>query len=159
MSELLPGMGIPAALLTLPNQLPVFASHDVVPFRFTPNLQHFIGECFTEGILVSAMMAIGHALSEPQVGSSRRHLIDTDVLHSWLQSDVGDQLCLFARDEMITWLQARNRTWTVDPPFRTNVQVNIDTIMKRIETMGCKIEHEQVCYCYNDYIVRTSMSS
>jgi len=126
MSELLPGMGIPAALLNLPNQLPVFASHDVVPFRFTPNLQHFIGECFTEGILVSAMMAIGYALSETQ----------SDV-------GVGDQLCLFARDEMITWLQARNRSWTVDLAFRQNVQVNIDTIMKRIETMGCKIEHDQ----------------
>ena len=46
---------------------------------------------------------------------------------------------------MITWLQARNRMWTVDLPFRQNVQVNIDTIMKRIETMGCKIEHDQVC--------------
>ncbi len=68
MSELLPGMGIPATLLSS-NQLPVFASHDVVPFRFTPNLQHFVGECFTEGILVTAMMAMGHALSEPQVGS------------------------------------------------------------------------------------------
>jgi hypothetical protein len=75
MSELLPGMGIPAALLNLPNQLPVFASHDVVPFRFTPNLQHFIGECFTEGILVSAMVAIGRALSEPQVGYCKRDLL------------------------------------------------------------------------------------
>ena len=46
---------------------------------------------------------------------------------------------------MITWLQARSKMWTVDQPFRQNVQVNIDTIMKRIETMGCKIEHEQVC--------------
>lgn len=46
---------------------------------------------------------------------------------------------------MITWLQARSKTWTVDLPFRQNVQVNIDTIMKRIETMGCKIEHDQVC--------------
>ena len=46
---------------------------------------------------------------------------------------------------MITWLQARNRMWTVDLPFRQNVQVNIETIMKRIETMGCKIEHDQVC--------------
>ena len=62
-------MGIPAALLTLQNQLPVFASHDVVPFRFTPNLQYFVGDCFTEGILISAMMAMGHALSEPQVKS------------------------------------------------------------------------------------------
>ncbi len=66
------------------------------------------------------------------------------LLTSSDQSDVGDQLCLFARDEMITWLQARNRTWTVDLAFRQNVQVNIDTIMKRIETMGCKIEHDQV---------------
>jgi transformation/transcription domain-associated protein len=81
MSELLPGMGIPAALLNLPNQLPVFASHDVVPFRFTPNLQHFIGECFTEGILVSAMMAMGHALSEPQVGPSCKGFIRTDILY------------------------------------------------------------------------------
>jgi hypothetical protein len=46
---------------------------------------------------------------------------------------------------MITWLQARSKMWTVDLPFRQNVQVNIDTIMKRIETMGCKIEHDQVC--------------
>jgi transformation/transcription domain-associated protein len=74
MSELLPGMGIPAALLNLPNQLPVFASHDVVPFRFTPNLQHFIGECFTEGILVSAIVAIGQALSDPQVRSSHKEI-------------------------------------------------------------------------------------
>jgi len=118
------GKGERVAIVCLTTKLRSIASHDVVPFRFTPNLQHFIGECFTEGILVSAMVAIGRALSEPQ-------------------SDVGDQLCLFARDEMITWLQARNRTWTVDLPFRQNVQVNIDTIMKRIETMGCKIEHDQ----------------
>ncbi|KAI0268276.1 hypothetical protein BC834DRAFT_968481 [Gloeopeniophorella convolvens] len=126
MSELLPGMGIPAAMMALPNQnqLPVFASHDVVPFRFTPNLQRFVGDYFTEGILISAMMAMGHALSDPQI-------------------DVGDQLSLFARDEMITWMQARGRSWTMDPAFRQNVQVNIDTIMKRIETMGCKIEHDQ----------------
>jgi transformation/transcription domain-associated protein len=81
MSELLPGMGIPAALLNLPNQLPVFASHDVVPFRFTPNLQHFIGECFTEGILVSAMVAIGRALSEPQVGLLQKRFTRTDALY------------------------------------------------------------------------------
>lgn len=45
----------------------MYASNDVVPFRLTPNMQHFLGPIFTEGILVSGIMAIGKALTEPEV--------------------------------------------------------------------------------------------
>lgn len=45
----------------------MFASNDVVPFRFTPNMQHFVGPIYTEGILTSALMAMGRSLTEPEV--------------------------------------------------------------------------------------------
>lgn len=46
---------------------PVFATSDVVPFRLTPNMQQFLGKIFTEGILAPGIMAIGRALTEPEV--------------------------------------------------------------------------------------------
>lgn len=58
MSELLPGVA---------NQAPVFASNDIVPFRFTPNMQKFVGPVFQEGVLVTGIMAIGRCLTEPEV--------------------------------------------------------------------------------------------
>lgn len=46
---------------------PVLASNDAVPFRFTPNMQNFLGPIFTEGVLTSGMLAIGRCLTEPEV--------------------------------------------------------------------------------------------
>lgn len=115
MTELLPGVS---------NQLPVFATSDVVPFRFTPNMQNFVGPIFTEGILASGIMAIGRCITEPEF-------------------DLEQQLCLYGRDEVISWLSMRGRTWTVDQFFRQSVTANIDGIVKRAETMACKLEREQ----------------
>jgi len=115
MSELLPGVA---------NQAPIFASNDTVPFRFTPNMQHFLGPIFTEGILTSGIMAIGRCLTEPEF-------------------DLEQQLCLFARDEVMNWLQGRGKPWTLDISYRSNVAANIDGVVKRAETMACKIEREQ----------------
>jgi transformation/transcription domain-associated protein len=76
MSELLPGLNhldfsVDEVSMSLSegysNQAPIFASHDVVPFRFTPNMQNFLGPAFTEGILTSGLMAIGRSLTEPEV--------------------------------------------------------------------------------------------
>jgi len=49
------------------NQAPVFATSDVVPFRFTPNMQTFIKPIFTDGVLASGIMAIARSLTEPEV--------------------------------------------------------------------------------------------
>ncbi|KAJ7498882.1 hypothetical protein FB451DRAFT_1427318, partial [Mycena latifolia] len=95
---------------------------DVVPFRLTPNLQNFLGPIFTEGILTSGIMAIGRSLTEPEF-------------------DLEQQLCLFSRDEVMTWL--RGRSGNTDPNFRKLVAANIDGVVKRAETMACKTEREQ----------------
>lgn len=50
-------------------QQPVCFTADVVPFRLTPNIQHFIGPVFTEGVLASGIMTIARCLTEPEVGS------------------------------------------------------------------------------------------
>ncbi|KAJ7179098.1 FAT domain-containing protein [Mycena filopes] len=113
MTELVPGMS---------QQLPIFATNDVVPFRLTPNFQNFLGPIFTEGLLTSGIMAIARSLTEPEF-------------------DLEQQLCLFSRDEVMTWL--RSRTPNADANFRKFVGANIDGFVKRAETMACKLEREQ----------------
>ncbi|KAJ7781199.1 hypothetical protein B0H16DRAFT_1671541 [Mycena metata] len=108
MTELVPGMS---------QQLPIFATNDVVPFRLTPNFQNFLGPIFTEGLLTSGIMAIARSLTEPEF-------------------DLEQQLCLFSRDEVMTWL--RSRTPNADVNFRKFVAANIDGFVKRAETMACK---------------------
>jgi transformation/transcription domain-associated protein len=80
MTELLPGMSETSqpceeSMLDkgcepgVSNQAPVFATSDVVPFRFTPNMQTFIKPIFTDGVLASGIMAIARSLTEPEVCS------------------------------------------------------------------------------------------
>lgn len=116
MSELLPGVS---------NQLPIFATSDIVPFRLTPNIQNFLGPVSTEGILTSSIMALGRCLTEPEF-------------------DLEQQLCLFSRDEVISWMSMRGKPWAVDMLFRQSVAANIDGVVKRAETMACKNERENV---------------
>jgi transformation/transcription domain-associated protein len=46
---------------------PIYNNIEVVPFRFTPNMQRFIGPILTEGIVTTGMVAIGRALTDPEV--------------------------------------------------------------------------------------------
>jgi len=114
MTELLPGVS---------NQAPIFATSDVVPFRFTPNMQIFVGPIFTEGILASSIMAIARSLTEPEF-------------------ELEQQLCLLGRDEVTAWLSMRGRPWSVDPTFRKYVAANIEGVVQRAETMACKTERD-----------------
>nr|GAT59465.1 predicted protein [Mycena chlorophos] len=113
MSELVPGTS---------QQMPIFATNDVVPFRLTQNMQGFLGPIFTEGVLTSGIMAIGRSLTEPEF-------------------DLEQQLCLFSRDEVITWLRQHPNNNNHD--FKKLVAGNIDGVVKRAETMACKLEREQ----------------
>ncbi|KAI3612149.1 histone acetylase complex subunit [Moniliophthora roreri] len=115
MSDIFPGFSSTA---------PVFATNDVVPFRYTPALQHFIGPIFMEGILTSALMAIGRSLTEPEF-------------------PLEQQLCLFARDEVIAWLAQRNMPLVVDLAFRQHVTNMVEGVVHRAETVACKVEREQ----------------
>ncbi|THH28945.1 hypothetical protein EUX98_g5232 [Antrodiella citrinella] len=115
MSELLPGLS---------NQAAVFAANDYVPFRFTPNMQHFLGPIMTEGLLTAGIVAIARSLTEPEY-------------------ELEQQLCLFARDEYMTWLHGRGKAWTFDVSFRKNVATIIEGVVKKAETLACKVEREQ----------------
>lgn len=53
------------ATITVPQ--PAIHSSDPVPFRLTPNMQHFIGPIFTEGILATGIMSIARSLTQPDV--------------------------------------------------------------------------------------------
>jgi len=114
MTELWPGLS---------NQSPVFATSDIVPFRLTPNMQTFLGQIFTEGILASGMMTIGRSLTDPEF-------------------ELEQQLCLLSRDEVSHWLHLRGRPWAIDQNFKNYVVAHIDGIVKRAETMACKLERE-----------------
>ncbi|KAJ3865184.1 hypothetical protein EV359DRAFT_39363 [Lentinula novae-zelandiae] len=115
MTELLSGLAA---------QQPIFSSSDVVPFRFTPSLQTFLGPIVTEGIFAPSLMAIGRSLTETE------YALDTP-------------LRLFARDEICAWLIQRNRPVTVDQNFRQAVNLCIDAVTTRAEAMACKVDREQ----------------
>ncbi|KIK68099.1 hypothetical protein GYMLUDRAFT_36928 [Collybiopsis luxurians FD-317 M1] len=115
MSELFAGLG---------GQQPIFSTSDVVPFRFTPALQHFLGPIITEGIFAPSLMAIGRSLTETD------YALDTP-------------LRLFVRDEICGWLIQRNRAVTIDQGFRQAVNLSIDAVINRAEAMACKVDREQ----------------
>ncbi|XP_006460304.1 hypothetical protein AGABI2DRAFT_184795 [Agaricus bisporus var. bisporus H97] len=115
MTELIP---------SLSSQMPIFATSDVVPFRLTPNMQNFLGPICTEGILTSGILAIARSLTEPEYA-------------------LEQQLCLFGRDEVISWMSMQRRPWAVgDAVFRQGVAANVDVVVKRAEILACKTERE-----------------
>ena len=49
------------------NNAPIILPVDVVPFRYTYNLQRFVGPVFMEGVLAPCIMAIARCLTDPEV--------------------------------------------------------------------------------------------
>uniref|UniRef100_D8PQ42 Non-specific serine/threonine protein kinase n=1 Tax=Schizophyllum commune (strain H4-8 / FGSC 9210) TaxID=578458 RepID=D8PQ42_SCHCM len=114
MAALTPGMA---------QNIPMSMSTDAVPFRFTPNLQHFVGPIGTEALMTAGLVAIGRSL--------------TDTEH-----ELESYICLFARDEMTSWFNMRERSWSAEPQFRAVVFSNIDQFVKRSCILACKEQRE-----------------
>ena len=53
--------------LALTPKMPTMINKDSVPFRYTPNVQTFIGEIGLEGLFSCAIVALARCLSEPEV--------------------------------------------------------------------------------------------
>lgn len=70
--------------------------------------------------------------------------VPTIIVDQEIQFGLEQQLCLFARDEVMTWLHGRGQPWTFDVSFRTNCTANIEGVVKRAEVMACKLERDQV---------------
>lgn len=98
---------------------PIFVNAEQVPFRLTPNIQKLIGETGLEGILSVYMLCIARALLEPE-------------------SDLEQYLTLFVRDEVVSWLQQHDKSVlnSPDKQFRDMVRLNVESIIRRVMTMG-----------------------
>ncbi|KEP49326.1 histone acetyltransferase SAGA, TRRAP/TRA1 component, pi-3 kinase superfamily TRA1 protein [Rhizoctonia solani 123E] len=113
MSDLLP---------TWNNKHPIIHNAEAVPFRFTPNMQHFVTPIGIEGLMTSGMMAIARGLTEPEY-------------------DLEQQLTLFLRDEVYTWCTtAQNTPPMPDLNFRRAIQHNAETLVKKAELMACRTQ-------------------
>ncbi|KAH8118563.1 FAT-domain-containing protein [Phellopilus nigrolimitatus] len=116
MSEILPGVS---------SQNAQIAHLESVPFRFTPNLQHFVNPTGTEALFCPAIVAIARALTKPEY-------------------ELDQHLCLFIRDEVLTWSIARGkRNQNQESIFRLRVFDNTVGIVGRAELMACKLEKAQ----------------
>lgn len=61
------------------------------------------------------------------------------------QFELDQHLCLFARDEVLTWLLTKGKRLNpYDLSFRKLVADNIDGVVKKAELMACKLEKGQV---------------
>ncbi len=69
-------------------------------------------------------MSIGRVLSEPS-------------------NEMYDYLAIFIRDELLSWQQMGRKAPVSDQQLREYVNQNVDLLMKRAQTLSCKLEREQ----------------
>ncbi|GAA5934352.1 histone acetyltransferase TRA1 [Sporobolomyces koalae] len=101
---------------------PEFFNPESVPFRFTPNIQRFIGPHGTEGLLMSSLMAIARCLTEAE-------------------HDLEHRLSIFVREETVSRLtsyklESRNG-------IRSDVNEAVEAVCRRAKVMACKFEREK----------------
>ncbi|GAA5832957.1 hypothetical protein JCM3766R1_000374 [Sporobolomyces carnicolor] len=101
---------------------PEFFNPESVPFRFTPNIQRFIGPHGTEGLLMSSLTAIARCLTEAE-------------------HDLEHRLSIFVREETVSRLasfkvESRNG-------IRSDVNEAVEAICRRAKVMACKFEREK----------------
>jgi len=95
---------------------PNIINKDTVPFRYTPNIQTFIGEVGLEGLFSCAIMAIARCLSEPEF-------------------EMDQYLSIFIRDEIITWYTALHASAPQDAELRNQVTTNVELVMRRLSSL------------------------
>lgn len=74
MSELLCGMchyccscNLLTSIIGINGHTALFTTTDNIPFRFTPNMQHFVTAVGTEALFCPGIVAIARALTKPEV--------------------------------------------------------------------------------------------
>ncbi|TIB16619.1 hypothetical protein E3P89_00202 [Wallemia ichthyophaga] len=106
------------------NQDCQLSNPESVPFRLTPNLQHYLTSIGIEGVLVSSIVSLGRCLTEPQY-------------------DLENQLNLFVREDVSSWYTNQRRQSPSDGEVRNSIQQNVDGIVARATVLGCKYERDQ----------------
>ncbi|KAI9362472.1 kinase-like domain-containing protein [Zopfochytrium polystomum] len=114
-SDMLPSLSSATFLIT---------NTESIPFRLTPNIQHFITPIGLEGVFSGGLMAIARSLTEPEY-------------------ELDDFLSIFIRDELITSQTASRKALMPDVQVRDLVYQNSDLIIKRAQALACKAEREK----------------
>ena len=113
---------------------PIIASQEAVPFRLTPNMQHFITRVGIEGVITAAVTAIGTSLTMPEF-------------------DLGGTLSLFIRDEVsetpqraksqsvdlskiLIWHNTYVKEPRADTPLTSQVDKNVEHFIRRATMLG-----------------------
>lgn len=96
-------------------QRPEFHNPEPVPFRLTPNLQTLMGPLATEGVFAASLMAIARCLTEPSSG----------------EQELGQQLSIFVRDEMIFWNTQQHKAPVTEQQLRELVGKNCGIVVNR----------------------------
>ena len=111
---------------------------EAVPFRLTPNLQHFMTEVGIEGPFASYLMALGQALSGKK-------------------QDLADYLSLYVRDELLAWLASpagaglassmlpvgADDSISMQSEVAGKIIQNVEIVMKRVQSLACHRESEK----------------
>ncbi|KAJ3121303.1 hypothetical protein HK098_003792 [Nowakowskiella sp. JEL0407] len=105
----------------------LISNKEYVPFRLTPNFQHFLTNTGIEGPFASSLMAIGRCLTEPEL-------------------DLDQYLCIFVRDELVAWQIQNSRPQPIldHSNFKDAVSQNVELIIKRAQSLSCRAEREKV---------------
>lgn len=96
---------------------PAFHNGESVPFRLTPNIQTLMGPTCLEGLYAMSIMIIARGLTEPEF-------------------DLDQYLCVFVRDELISWYTQQHRPSVQDQQLRDIVKVNVEAIVKRASSLA-----------------------
>lgn len=108
MSEILPAFA--------PGQ-PLINSSEAVPFRLTPNMQHFATRAGVEGVITGTCTAMARCLTAPEF-------------------DLSGTLSLFIRDELLIWHNTYMKDSRLESPLLGHVYKNVDSFIRRVSTMG-----------------------
>ncbi|EPX74408.1 SAGA complex phosphatidylinositol kinase-like protein Tra1 [Schizosaccharomyces octosporus yFS286] len=105
------------ALPAMISSSPVYHNGEVVPFRFTPNINEFIGRTCRDGLLGPSIMAIARALSKPDF-------------------DLSMLLGIFVADDVQWWINQHTKVQTASFDFREKVNSNSDLIVRRVASLS-----------------------
>ncbi|KAI7824749.1 FAT domain-containing protein, partial [Gamsiella multidivaricata] len=104
-------------------QTTTFSNSEPVPFRFTPNIQHFITPTGVEGVFTSSLMSIARCLTEPEF-------------------EFDQYLGIFIRDELVSWFTAGMKPLN-EQNLGERVTSTVEQVLKRTSLLSCKPEREK----------------
>jgi transformation/transcription domain-associated protein len=111
---------------------PIITSTEAVPFRLTPNMQHFITKTGVEGTVTAVLTALSRSLTLPEFDLS-------GTLTIFLRDEVNSIIAQNGQNlhnQVVFWQSAYKQDPRPDTPNATLVYTNAEKFIRRAETIG-----------------------